>query len=59
MMYHMQIFNTFHYNIATTHFTNGSESGIIAPSKNQKEHLADEQKLYRFKPILIQRDSTN
>lgn len=28
-------------------------------AKIKKEPLADEQKLYRFKPILIQRDSTN
>lgn len=28
-------------------------------AKIKKEHLADDQKLYRFKPILIDRDSTN
>lgn len=35
------------------------KSASILLAKIKKEHIANDQKLYRFNPILIQRDSTN
>lgn len=57
----MQIFfNSFDYHIKTAYPTDGSKICFTTLCKNQKkEQIADEQKLYRFKPIVIHRDSTN